>query len=188
MTTILIVEDNESMARMLCQTLSSEGYKVILCTDTPDGVEKIQNEYIDLVLTDLRLPSGTGIDILSSVREQSPFTPVIIMTAFGRFEDAVRAVKEGAYDFITKPFDPDHLLLLIKRALEKKRLLTENLILKQGREKDVPGLIGSSPKFMDALQMANKVAPSKATVLLSGESGTGEEVFARTSHHLCLNT
>lgn len=186
MATILVVEDNESMARMLYQTLSSEGYKVMLCTDTPQGVDKIQNEYIDLVLTDLRLPSGTGIDILSSVREQSPFTPVIIMTAFGRFEDAVRAVKEGAYDFITKPFDPDHLLLLIKRALEKKRLLTENLLLKEGREKDVPGLIGNSPKYMDALHLAHKVAPSKATVLLSGESGTGKEVFAKTIHHLSL--
>ncbi|MCC6544620.1 MAG: sigma-54-dependent Fis family transcriptional regulator [Nitrospirae bacterium] len=187
MATILVVEDNESMARMLCQTLSADEYKVILCTDTPQGVDKIQNEYIDLVLTDLRLPSGTGIDILSLVREQSPFTPVILMTAFGKIEDAVRAVKEGAYDFITKPFDPDHLLLLIKRALEKKRLLTENLLLKEGRDKDVPGLIGHSPKFMDALHLAHKVAPSKATVLLSGESGTGKEVFARTIHYLSLN-
>src|SRR4030066_135447 len=169
MATILVVEDNESMARMLCQTLSSEGYQVIRCTDTTDGLGKIQNEYVDLVLTDLKLPSGTGLDILSSAREQSPFTPVIIMTAFGKIEDAVQAVKEGAYDFITKPFDPDHLLLLIKRALEKKRLLTENILLKEGKEKDVPGLIGSSPKFMDAIHLAHKVAPSKATLLLAGK-------------------
>lgn len=184
MATILIVEDNESMAKMLNQTLSSEGYKTLLCTDTPCGLEQIQNENIDLVLTDLRLPSGTGIDILSAVREQGQFAPVILMTAFGRIEDAVRAVKEGAYDFITKPFDPDHLLLLIKRALEKKRLLTENVLLKEGRDKDVPRLIGSSPRFMEALHLAHKVAPSKATVLLSGESGTGKEVFAKTIHHL----
>src|SRR4030065_749577 len=186
MATILVVEDNESMARMLCQTLSSEGYQVILCTDTTDGLGKIQNEYVDLILTDLKLPSGTGLDILSSAREQSPFTPVIIMTAFGKIEDAVQAVKEGAHDFIPKPCDPDHLLLLIKRALEKKRLLTENILLKEGKEKDVPGLIGNSPKFMDALHLAHKVAPSKATVLLSGESGTGKEVFAKTIHHLSL--
>lgn len=186
MATILIVEDNESMARMLYQTLSSEGYKVILSTDTPNGVEQIQKENIDLILTDLRLPSGTGIDILTSAREQSPFIPVIIMTAFGKIEDAVKAVKEGAYDFITKPFDPDHLLLLIKRALEKKRLLTENVLLKEGRGRDIPGLIGNSPKYMEALQLAHKVAPSKATVLLSGESGTGKEVFAKTIHYLSL--
>src|SRR3970282_2620062 len=117
MATLLVVEDNESMARMLCQTLSSEGYRSFLCTDTPEGLGKIQNEYVDLVLTDLKLPSGTGLDILSSAREQSPFTPVIIMTAFGKIEDAVRAVKGGAYDFITKPFDPDHLLILIKSDL-----------------------------------------------------------------------
>src|SRR3972149_8019419 len=187
MATLLVVEDNESMARMLCQALSSEGYKVILCPDTPDGLGKIQNEYLDLILTDLKLPSGTGLDILSLAREQSPFTPVIIMTAFGKIEDAVRAVKEGAYDFITKPFDPDHLLLLIKRALEKKRLLTENILLKEGRGKDIPGLIGNSPKYMEALQLAHKAAPSKATEMLSGESGTGKEVFARTIHHLSLN-
>lgn len=186
MATILVVEDNVSMAKMLNQTLYSEGYKILLCSDTPCGLEQIQNESIDLVLTDLRLPSGTGIDILSAVREQSPFTPVILMTAFGRIEDAVKAVKEGAYDFITKPFDPDHLLLLIKRALEKKRLLTENVLLKEGREKDVPGLIGKSPKFLEAVQLAHKVAPSKATVMLSGESGTGKEVFAKTIHHLSL--
>lgn len=186
MATLLIVEDNDSLAKMLCQTLTSEGYKIILCTDTPQGLERIQNENIDLVLTDLRLPSGTGIDILSSVREQSPFTPVIIMTAFGKIEDAVRAVKEGAYDFITKPFDPDHLLLLIKRALEKKHLLTENLLLKEGRGKDVPGLIGNSPKFLEVMHLVHKVASSKATVLLSGESGTGKEVFAKTIHQLSL--
>jgi DNA-binding NtrC family response regulator len=186
MPTILIVEDNEAMGRMLNQTLASEGYKVILSTDKPDGIEKIQRENIDLILTDLRLPSGTGIDILQSAREQSPFIPVIIMTAFGKIEDAVRAVKEGAYDFITKPFDPEHLLLLIGRALEKQRLITENILLKEGKEKDIPGLIGNSPRFLEAVHLAQKVAPSKATVLLLGESGTGKEVFAKTIHHLSL--
>ncbi len=186
MATILIVEDNESMGRMLNQSLASEGYRLFLSTDTPDGIEKIQRESIDLVLSDLRLPSGTGIDILQATREQSPFIPVIIMTAYGTIEDAVRAVKEGAYDFITKPFDPEHLLLLIGRALEKKRLLTENLILREGRGKDAPVLIGNGQKFLEALNLAHKVAPSKATVLLLGESGTGKEVFAKTIHHLSL--
>ena len=187
MSTILIVEDNESMARMLSQTLTSEGYRVFLSTDKPDGIEKIQREAIDLVLTDFRLPSGTGIDILQASREQSPFIPVIIMTAHGTIEDAVQAVKAGAYDFITKPFDPEHLLLLLGRALEKQRLLTENLILREGRDKDEPVLIGNSQKFLEALNLAHKVAPSKATVLLLGESGTGKEVFAKTIHHLSLH-
>jgi len=184
MAAILIVEDNESMAKMLQQTLTGEGYKISLARDKQEGIEKIQRENIDLVLSDLRLPSGTGIDILQAAREQSPFIPVIIMTAYGKIEDAVRAVKEGAYDFITKPFDPELLLLLIGRALEKQRLLTENLLLRESKDTGAPVLIGNSQKFLEALNLAHRVAPSKATVLLLGESGTGKEVFARAIHHL----
>ena len=187
MAAILIVEDNESMAKMLQQTLTGEGYKISLARDKQEGIEKIQRENIDLVLSDLRLPSGTGIDILQATREQSPFIPVIIMTAYGKIEDAVRAVKEGAYDFITKPFDPELLLLLIGRALEKQRLLTENLLLRESKDAGAPVLIGNSPKFLEALNLAHRVAPSKATVLLLGESGTGKEVFAKAIHHLSLH-
>ncbi|MDD5433896.1 MAG: sigma-54 dependent transcriptional regulator [Nitrospira sp.] len=184
MASILIVEDNITMAKMLLQTLTMEGHRVIVSNDTPDGIAKIQRETIDIVLSDLRLPSGTGFDTLAAVREQSPFIPVIIMTAFGTVEDAVRAVKEGAYDFITKPFDTDHLLLLIGRALEKQRLLTENILLKEDKDRHSPVIIGNSPKFSDAMKLAQKVASSKATVLLAGESGTGKELFAKTIHRL----
>ena len=187
MATILIVEDNESMAKMLQQALTGEGYRIFLARDKQEGIEKIQRENIDLVLSDLRLPSGTGIDILQAAREQSPFIPVIIMTAYGKIEDAVRAVKEGAYDFITKPFDPELLLLLIGRALEKQRLLTENLLLRESKDTGTPVLIGNSQKFLEALNLAHRVAPSKATVLLLGESGTGKEVFAKAIHHLSLH-
>ncbi|MBI5192014.1 MAG: sigma-54-dependent Fis family transcriptional regulator [Nitrospirae bacterium] len=184
MASILIVEDNITMAKMLLQTLAMEGHKVIVSNNTREGIEKIQRETLDLVLSDLRLPSGTGFDVLSAVREQSPFIPVIIMTAFGTVEDAVRAVKGGAYDFITKPFDTDHLLLLISRALEKQRLLTENILLKEDKDRTAPILIGNSPKFSEAMNLARKVASSKATVLLAGESGTGKELFAKTIHRL----
>ncbi|MBI5096613.1 MAG: sigma-54-dependent Fis family transcriptional regulator, partial [Nitrospirae bacterium] len=187
MATILIVEDNESMAKMLQQALTGEGYRIFLARDKQEGIENIQRENIDLVLSDLRLPSGTGIDILQATREQSPFIPVIIMTAYGKIEDAVRAVKEGAYDFITKPFDPELLLLLIGRALEKQRLLTENLLLRESKDTGTPVLIGNSQKFLEALNLAHRVAPSKATVLLLGESGTGKEVFAKAIHHLSLH-
>ncbi len=184
MASILIVEDNATMAKMLLQTLSMEGHRVIVSNDTTDGIERIQKETIDLVLSDLRLPSGTGFNILAAVKEQSPFIPVIIMTAYGTVEDAVRAVKEGAYDFITKPFDTDHLLLLISRALEKQRLLTENILLKEHSDRTSPVLIGNSPKFSEVMKLAQKVASSKATVLLAGESGTGKELFAQTIHRL----
>ena len=187
MATILLIEDNESMAKMLNQALTSEGYKVLLARDKPAGIENMQEESIDLVLSDLRLPSGTGIEVLHATRELNPFIPVIIMTAFGTIEDAVKAVKEGAYDFITKPFDPEHLILLIGRALEKQRLLTENILLKEGKEKDVSILVGNSPNFLEVLSLAKKVAESKVTVLLLGESGTGKEVFAKTIHQLSLH-
>lgn len=184
MASILIVEDNDTMAKMLCQTLAMEGHKVIVSNNTLDGIAAIQRETVDLVLSDLRLPSGTGFDVLEAVREQSPFIPVILMTAYGSVEDAVRAVKEGAYDFITKPFDTDHLLLLIGRALEKQRLLTENILLKEDKDRKSPVLIGTSPKFSEVMKLAQKVASSKATVLLGGESGTGKELFAKAIHRL----
>ena len=183
MATILIIEDNHALAQMLTEALKAKGYRVVTAGDPSEGLRKLSDETVDLVLTDLKLPSGTGLDVLHSVRELSPFLPVIIMTAHGTIETAVRAVREGAYDFITKPFDPDHLLLLMERALQSQRLFTENLLLKEDLG-DVPPIIGKSPKLIETLHQAHKVASSRATVLLLGESGTGKELFARTIHHL----
>jgi DNA-binding NtrC family response regulator len=183
LATILIIEDNHALAQMLTEALKAKGYRVVTAGDPSEGLRKLSDETVDLVLTDLKLPSGTGLDVLHSVRELSPFLPVIIMTAHGTIETAVRAVREGAYDFITKPFDPDHLLLLMERALQSQRLFTENLLLKEDLG-DVPPIIGKSPKLIETLHQAHKVASSRATVLLLGESGTGKELFARTIHHL----
>jgi two-component system response regulator AtoC len=186
METILVVEDKDSMAEMLKETLESEGYKVISAINGTEGMKYLKGERIDLVLTDVKLPQKSGIDILKASKEENQLIPVIVMTAYGSIEIAVEAMKMGAFDFITKPFDTDHLLMLIKRALENQKLLTENILLKEEfRLKfGFPRIIGRSEKIADVAQMVQKVAPTKTTVLLLGESGTGKELFARAIHNL----
>ena len=186
METILVIEDKESMAEMLKETLESEGYVVISARDGVDGIRHLKEGKIDLVLTDLKLPKKGGIDILKASREENPLIPVIVMTAYGSVETAVAAMKEGAFDFITKPFDTDHLLMLIKRAIETHRLHTENILLKEefASKLGFPRIVGKSEKIADVAQMVQKVATTKSTVLLLGESGTGKELFARAIHNL----
>jgi DNA-binding NtrC family response regulator len=126
------------------------------------------------------------MEVLKAAKTENPLTPVIVMTAFGTVETAVAAMKEGAFDFITKPFDTDHLLLLIKRALENQRLVTENILLRDELEGKfgMPKIIGKSPAITEVARKVQKVAPAKTTVLLLGESGTGKELFARAIHNL----
>jgi len=186
METILVVEDKESMAAMLKETLEAEGYKVIPARDAAKGIKYLKDGRIDLVLTDLKLPDKNGIDVLKASKEENNLTPVIVMTAFGSVEAAVSAMKEGAFDFITKPFDTDHLIILIKRALETQRLVTENILLKEevSSRFGLPGIIGKSRNIVDVAQIVQKVAATKTTVLILGESGTGKELFARAIHNL----
>ncbi len=186
METIIVVEDKESMAEMLKETLESEGYGVISARDGVEGIRHLKEGKVDLVLTDLKLPKKGGIDILKASREENQLIPVIVMTAYGSVETAVAAMKEGAFDFITKPFDTDHLLMLIKRAIETQRLHTENILLKEefASKLGFPRIIGKSEKIANVAQMVQKVATMKTTVLLLGESGTGKELFARAVHYL----
>jgi len=186
METILVVEDKESMAAMLKETLEAEGYKVIPARDAAKGIKYLKDGKIDLVLTDLKLPDKNGIDVLKASKEENNLTPVIVMTAFGSVEAAVSAMKEGAFDFITKPFDTDHLIILIKRALETQRLVTENILLKEevSSRFGLPGIIGKSRNIVDVAQIVQKVAATRTTVLILGESGTGKELFARAIHNL----
>jgi DNA-binding NtrC family response regulator len=186
MQTILIVEDKDSMAQMLRETLEAEGYHIIVATDGQKGIRCIRDSHVDLVLSDLKLPKKDGIGVLKAAKAENPRMPVIMMTAFGTVETAVAAMKEGAVDFITKPFDTDHLIILIKRALENQRLVTENLLLRDALEGKfgMPKIIGRSQAITEVAQNVQKVAPAKTTVLLLGESGTGKELFARAIHNL----
>jgi two-component system response regulator AtoC len=187
METILIVEDKESMAQMLKETMDTEGYRSLVARDGAEGIRKIRENKIDVVLTDLRLPKKDGMEVLRAAKEENPLLPVILMTAFGSVDVAVKAIKDGAFDFITKPFDIDHLLHLIKRAVENQRLMAENILLKDEFSSVIgmPKIIGKSEKILDIAKKIQKVAPAKTTVLLLGESGTGKELFARAIH--CLS-
>jgi len=186
MDTILVIEDKESMLDMLTQTLEAEGYQVVPAKDGAEGIRKLADGSIALVLTDLKLPKKDGFEVLKAVKEDNPLLPVIVMTAFGTIETAVRAVKQGAYDFLTKPFDMDHLLVLIKRALDTTRVATENILLRSefSDKLGLPKIIGKSSQLQDISEKIQKVAATNATVLIQGESGTGKELFARAIHYL----
>jgi DNA-binding NtrC family response regulator len=186
METILVVEDKESMAQMLKETLELEGYEIIIARDGAEGIRIIRENKAEIVLTDLKLPRKDGIEVLKASKDENPMIPVIVMTAFGSVETAVNAMKSGAYDFITKPIDTDYLLLLIKRALSNRRLVTENLLLKDAlsHHLGISDIVGKSPLMIKVAEDIRKVSQAKTTVLLLGESGTGKELFARAVHDL----
>jgi DNA-binding NtrC family response regulator len=186
LASILVVEDKSSMQQMLAATLTGEGYEVDTASTGSEGIDKVSQKRYDLILTDLKLPGADGIKVLSEVREADPEASVIVMTAFGTVETAVQAMKMGAFDFLTKPFDTDRLSLLIKRALENRRLMAENVLLREelAQNLGLTEIIGKSVKMREATALVEKVAGSDTTVLLMGESGTGKELFAQAIHYL----
>ncbi len=186
MPNILVVDDKDSMRNMLFETLSEEGYRVDSANDGQQALDLVKNKSYDLVLTDLRMPDVDGLQVLSQVKEVDADTSVIIMTAYGTIEDAVAAMKHGAYDFITKPFDTEHLCVLVGRALENRRLRAETDLLRSEilDNHAIENIIGVDQKMKELGQMVHKVAGSDASVLLQGESGTGKELFARAIHNL----
>ena len=183
---ILLVEDKESLRTVLRKTLEAEGFGVDEAPDGRAALEKIRRDRFAMVLTDLRLPAASGHEVLKAAVAADPEMPVILMTAYGTIRDAVGAMKAGAYDYLEKPVDTDHLLALVRRALDHRSLLHENTLLKErfSQELDVPEILGDSPALKRALDLVRKVAPTDATVLLLGESGSGKELFARAVHHL----
>jgi len=186
MTDILLVEDKESLRRGLRRTLENAGYSVTEAEDARAALNQISSTRHRLVLTDLRMPHGSGLDVLRAARAADNDLPVIVMTAFGSIDEAVRAMKDGAHDFLQKPVDSNHLLLLVERALEQARLRTENVLLREewARRYGFPRIIGESEVIKRAVAETQRVAQTDATVLLLGESGTGKELFARAVHHL----
>jgi len=183
---ILVIEDKSAMQQMLAATLTTEGYEVELASDGEEGISRTKDKRFDIVLTDLKLPGADGLQVLSEIKKSDPEAPVIVMTAYATVENAVQAIKMGAFDFLTKPFDTDRLSILIKRALETRRLIAENTLLREELAQTIGlnEIIGKSEKMMQASELVQKVAPSDTTVLLQGESGTGKELFARAIHHL----
>ncbi len=186
METILLVEDKAELREMLATALARMEYEVTPAADVAEALSALRRQRFSAVLTDLKLPKGTGMDVLRAALEADAAMPVVLMTAYGGVAEAVAAMRDGAYDFIQKPIDLEHLRHLLARALERQQLLRENLVLKEdvARRFGFPRIVGEHPEMRSAAREMQRVAPTDTTVLLLGESGTGKELFARALHQL----
>ncbi|MDX2120918.1 MAG: sigma-54 dependent transcriptional regulator [Gemmatimonadota bacterium] len=184
---VLVIDDESGILDTLRILLKKEGFEVTTAQGGKAGLEAIKNATPDLVLTDVRMPQVTGLDILTAAREQDPMTPVILMTAQASLQTAIAAVNAGAYYYIQKPFANDELVAILRRACEFRAVKVENKHLKQEiKRRDKAGVarpIGKSRRFMDVLKLSEQVAPTDSTVLIQGESGTGKEVIAKYIHN-----
>jgi DNA-binding NtrC family response regulator len=183
---ILIVEDKDSLRTMLRLALEAQGHTVLEARDQPEALAVLQTTYPAVVLSDLRLPVGDGFGVLRAAKDLDPELPVVVMTAFGSIQDAVAAMREGALDFLAKPVDPDHLLLIVERALATRRMAAENLLLREelAARRGAPQIVGEDAKLKQVSMALHRAAATDMTVLLEGESGTGKELFARALHAL----
>ena len=189
---VLVIDDESGILDTLRILLKKEGFEVLTAQGGKAGLDQIRGGAYDIVLSDVRMPQVTGIDILSAVREQDPMTPVILMTAQASLQTAIQAVNQGAFYYIQKPFANDELVAILRRACDYRAVRVENKHLKQEiRRRDRTGVIrpiGKSKRFNEVLKLAEQVAPTDSTVLLTGESGTGKEVLARYIHSLSNRT
>ena len=182
---ILVVDDEKSMCDFLEIMLQKEGYEVISTTSGEKALELLDNNLYSMILTDVKMPGADGFAVLRKTKEVSPDTVVIMITAYGSPEGAVTAIKEGAYDYVTKPFRVEEVKLTIKKALERSNLIKENIRLRQAVEERYKfwNLIGKSSKMQRVYDLVEKVAQTKANVLVTGESGTGKELVAKAIHY-----
>ena len=182
--TLLVADDDEAVRLSLERALTREGYDVVLAPDGHAALDRLRQGGIDLLLSDLRMPGLTGLELLKLAKEVAPDVDVILLTAFGTVEEAVRAMKDGAIDFLTKPLQRAQLLRVVRQALERRSLIQQNRALQQ-RLDDLLSqgkMIGVSPAFRQMMTLVRQVADSSATVLIQGESGTGKEGVARAIH------
>ena len=184
MKTILIIDDEEKLRGLLARIVKSEGFDVIEAGDLKSGFKKIEHNNIDVVLCDVRLPDGNGVDFLEKIKSSFPFIEVILLTAFGKISDGVKAMKNGAFDYIVKGDDNDKIIPLLYKAVEKVQLQNKVKQLEQriSDKYSFDTIIGKSKALEQVINLAKKVAKTDSTVLLTGETGTGKEVFAQAIH------
>jgi two-component system response regulator PilR (NtrC family) len=182
---VLVVDDEKSMRDLLAINLEKEGYEVIPVDGGEAALEVIRREPVDAVITDLRMPRVDGLAVLRAAKERAPETAVLVITAVGSTETAIEAMKLGAYDYITKPFKLDEISLIVRRALERKRLWDENLYLRKQLETQhrFDNIIGKSARMLEVFETIRKIADSPSTAMITGESGTGKELVARAIHY-----
>jgi len=183
---ILIVEDERNMREVLSMLLEGEGYTVGAASDGLEGMQMIERDIYDLVITDIKMPGANGFEVLKRAQEVSPETIVIMITAFGTIESGIEAMKLGAYDYIHKPFKIDEIRLIVKNAVDKHRLKTEVALLRENVRSafEIENIIGKSESMQKVLNLVPKVAANNSNVLVTGESGTGKELIARALHNL----
>lgn len=183
MSKILVIDDERSIRNSLKDILQYENYEVALAEDGPQGIALVEKNVYDIILCDIKMPEMDGIEVLDKIHKLSPDTPVVMISGHGNIDTAVESIKKGAYDFIEKPLDLNRLLITIKNATDKSTLINETKVLKNKVKKKYQ-IIGHSPALIKAIEMADKVAPTEARVLILGENGSGKELFARRLHEM----
>jgi two-component system response regulator AtoC len=184
MRRVLIADDEESIRHVLTELLHERGYEVRAVSDGEEAVKELSSSDYDALVTDVRMPRLNGLDLVRAAQTLSPETTIIVMSAYGSHELAIEAMKAGAYDYLGKPFRPDEVLLVLRKAEERERLRRENLRLRQEVSRRAPQLVAEGPAMREVMRVVQKVAPAPTTVLIEGESGTGKELVARALHDL----
>jgi two-component system response regulator PilR (NtrC family) len=183
---ILVVDDEPSMQEFLEILLEREGHEVTLCASAQQALVALEADDHDLVISDIRMPGMSGIELLDRARELAPEALVIVITAHGTTESAVEAMKHGAWDYLTKPFSVDEIRLVVDKALDKLSLSTENRRLRRQlkEQSSLPTIIGKSARIQEVFELVRQVAPARTNILITGESGTGKDLVARAIHSL----
>jgi DNA-binding NtrC family response regulator len=184
---ILIIDDEEAIRDSCSQALKREGYTVKTAKDGKEGLKSFRQNFFHSVLLDLKLPGLDGMEVLSRIKEENPETPVIIITGYASIESAVEAIKRGASDYLPKPFTPEQLRVIVKKALDNRKILLENIYLREELEKksEFDMVVGKSKAMEKVLDVVKRISSSDSTVLITGESGTGKELLAREIHNHC---
>src|SRR4030065_677525 len=181
---ILVVDDDPEMCGMLSDVLKEEGFSVLTTNDSLETLKILKKEEFDVIVTDLKMKGLKGLDLLDEAKKVAPLTPVIIITAFGTIASAIKAMKMGAYDYITKPFQMDEFVLTVKKALENRLLKREVVRLKKEVESryHFHNLIGKSHPMRKIYELIERISDTSSNVLITGESGTGKDVVAKAIH------
>ena len=185
---ILLIDDEEAIQDAVGQVLRKEGFQIKVANDGREGLALFNSETFQAVFLDLKLPGMKGMQVLSQIKETSPETPVVIITGYASIESAVDAIKRGAFDYMAKPFTPDELRIITKKALESRKMLFENIYLQDELKSKIQleMVVGKSKSMKKVLDIVSRVSPTETTVLITGESGTGKELLAREIHNYSL--